>query len=154
MTYVLVLTIHSFIRWIAVILGVLATVYAFRGWFGQKAWNTFDNRLGLWFTLSLDIQTLIGLVLYAFLSPITTLAFQDFGGAMKHAETRFWAVEHIMMMVIAVILAHVGRVLSKKGKTPLQQHRGAALLYLVTMIVLFLAIPCPFSRIARPLWPF
>jgi hypothetical protein len=67
------------------------------------------------FMISLHTQLLIGLVLYFFLSPITTGALSDFGAAMKDPATRLLAVEHISVNIIAVVLATINNAENKKA---------------------------------------
>ncbi len=149
MLYSILLPIHSFVRWLLVIAVVVAVARAFMGWFGKKAFTALDNKIGLAFTSLLDLQLLIGLILYV-ISPILQTAFQNFGGAMGNTQMRFFAVEHILMMVIAVVLAHVGRALSKKASTDLLKHRRAAIWFGLALLVMLLAIPWPFSPVSRP----
>ena len=52
------------------------------------------------------------------LSPNTTAMFADFGAAMRDPVARFWAVEHVTTMMVAVVFAHLGRVLARKAPTP------------------------------------
>ena len=93
--YNLTLILHNLFRWLILIIGVLAVIRAFIGWFGKKEWTQLDDRLGLGFTVSMDIQLLLGLLLYFVFSPITKKAFQDFGAAMADSNLRYFAVEHI-----------------------------------------------------------
>ena len=74
--YSLVLTLHSVVRWAIVIVGVVAVVRAWMGWRGNKPWAQLDDRLGLGFTSVMDLNLLLGLLLYFVLSPITTGALQ------------------------------------------------------------------------------
>lgn len=149
MLYSILLPIHSIVRWLLVIAVVVAVARAFMGWFGKKAFTALDNKIGLAFTSLMDLQLLIGLILYV-ISPILQTAFQNFGGAMGNTQMRFFAVEHILMMVIAVVLAHVGRALSKKASTDLLKHRRAAIWFGLALLVMLLAIPWPFSPVSRP----
>jgi hypothetical protein len=64
---------------------------------------------GTIFIITLDTQFLVGLGLYAFLSPFTKIAFQDFAGAITNGSLRFWSVEHIAGMIVGIALAHIGR---------------------------------------------
>jgi hypothetical protein len=97
---------------------------------------------------------LLGLILYFFVSPITTGALQDFGGAMANTSTRFYVVEHSIIMVIGLILVHVGRSLSQKGKTDHQKHLRAAIWFSIALIIILLSIPWPFMEVGRPLFRF
>src|SRR5512136_2373351 len=113
--YPVVLFLHSWARWIVAIAAVVAVARAFYGWLGKKDWTRFDDQLGLLFSTSLDVQMLLGLILYIFLSPITQAAFKNFGAAMSDATLRFFTIEHLLYMVVAVVLGHVGRALSKQA---------------------------------------
>jgi hypothetical protein len=148
------LVLHSLNRWLVVILGLAALIRALNGWLGRKDWTPQDNRIGLFFTSVMDLQLLLGLVLYVFLSPFTQSAFGDFGGAMRDRILRFWSVEHITAMLLAVALVHVGRVLSRRAPAGLAKHRRAAIFFGLAMLVIFLAIPWPFLSYGRPLLRF
>lgn len=139
--YSIVLTLHSLIRWLVLLAGLLAAARAIFGWLSNADWISFDNRLGLAFTIGLDVQTLFGLLLYLFLSPITKQAFADFGAAMGDASLRFFALEHIFYMIIALALAHVGRSLSKGAADVRRKHRSAAILFTLSMALILIAIP-------------
>jgi len=147
--YDFILTLHNLTRWLVLIFGVLAVLRAFYGWFGKKAWSQLDDRLGLGFTITMDIQLLLGLLLYFVFSPITKTAFRDFGAAMAESDLRYFAVEHILMMVIAVILVHIGRALSKRADTDAGKHKRAAIFFTLGLLVVLAAIPW-----FRPLLPF
>ena len=113
--YTGLLHLHNSLRWLILLLALITLLKYFMGWFSQKSWRKSDNILSIVFTSVMDLQLLTGLVLYFFVSPITQAAFQDFGAAMKNADLRFYAVEHFLMMLIAVVLVHIGRSKSKKA---------------------------------------
>ena len=132
---------HNMFRWLVLIVIVLAVLFAFIGWTGKKQWTKRDNLVGLLLTILVDVQFLIGFVLYAFVSPITKSAFADFGAAMKNEDLRFYAVEHILMMLIALILIHIGRSKSKKIEIAWKKHRASAIYYGIALIVILAGIP-------------
>ncbi|MBK6325288.1 MAG: hypothetical protein IPF56_04990 [Chloroflexi bacterium] len=147
--YTVVLGLHNITRWIVLIIGIAAIVRAALGWLGKKEWTALDNKLGLYFTMSMDIQILLGLLLYVVFSPITTAAFSDFGAAMANPDTRFWLVEHIFTMIVALAFAHVGRSLSKKAATDRAKFQRAAIFFTLAMVAVLAAIPW-----FRPMLPF
>lgn len=150
--YTFLLSLHSILRWFVLAAGVAAVIFAFAGWFGRKEWTKRDNAIGAAFTGLFDLQVLIGLVLYGLVSPITQAAFSNFGGAMKDRVLRFWAVEHVFMMVIAVALVHVGRVLGKKAPDSVSRHKKTAIFFLIALLLTLAAIPWPGLATARPLF--
>ena len=148
--YPLLLTLHSWLRWVVLLLGVLAVVRALAGR-GGRPWSRADDSIGKWFISSLDVQFLVGLILYAGLSPITQAAFANFGAAMRTPGLRFFAVEHLVGMVIAIAVAHVGRVKIRAATDHRRRHALAAIYFGIALIVLLASIPWPGMAAGRPL---
>jgi hypothetical protein len=144
--YSLVLILHSWLRWIAIAAGVGATAAAASSPPGGS------ERPGLLFMISMDLQMLLGLLLYAFLSPNTAAVFKDFGAAMKDPVARFWAVEHVTMMLAAVVLAHVGRVLGRKASTPGAKRTRLMISFGLSTLLMIAGTPWPGMRAGRPLF--
>jgi len=148
--YGITLLLHSWLRWLALIVGVAAVGNGFAGWFGRREWSAAGERWGRLFTLVLDIQLLLGLVLY-FVSPLVQTARGDFGAAMGDPALRFWSVEHVAMMVVALAVAHIGRAAIRKAPDAATKHRRAALLFGLALVIILAAIPWPFRvDIGRP----
>jgi hypothetical protein len=148
--YPAALIVHSWLRWAVVLAGVYAFVLAASGTSGRKEWRPADDRAGFWFVMATDLQALIGLVLYFFLSPITTQALHGFSAAMKNPALRFWAVEHAFGMLIGLALVHVGRVRTRNASS-LRRHRVAATFYGLALLVMLASIPWPGMPYGRPL---
>jgi len=147
------LVVHSLLRWVVLALAFLALARAVSGASSRRIWTSTDENAGKYFILFLDLQVLIGLVLYVALSPTTQAIFRNFGEAMGNSVTRFWAVEHIFGMLVAVALAHVGRVRARKVLLPGARHRTLAIFFGLSLLVMLLTIPWPFMPAARPLFP-
>jgi hypothetical protein len=151
--FLVTLVLHSLLRWAVLIFGLVAIVKGFAGWFGRKPWTPLDDRAGRMFVITLDVQTLIGLLLYGVLSPITWTAFSDMGAAMRDPLLRFFAVEHLTLMLVALALVHIGRARAKRARTDQARHRTAAIFYTLGMIALLAGIPWPGMPAGRPLLP-
>jgi hypothetical protein len=146
MLYSIVLTLHSFVRWVLVIVAVVAVVRAFAGWLGKKEWTALDSRLGVLLSSSADLQMLLGLILYIFLSPLTQAAFKNFGGAMSVPVLRYWGVEHIVMLFAAVVLIHIGQMMAKRAE-PALKYKWAAIFLGLALLAMLVAIPWPFLAV-------
>ena len=149
--YALVLMLHSWLRWVALVAGVgaIATTAA------DRSVTLRTGRSDLWglaLMIALDVQMLVGLLLYLVLSPFTTEAMSNFGAAMKNPALRFFAVEHVALMFAAVILAHVGRVLARKARTAEQKRSRLLICFVLATIAMLLAIPWPGMASGRPLF--
>ncbi len=139
--YDIFLLLHSWLRWVVLILAIIVIIKSFIGWKGNKTYGKADNALSASFMGMLHLQLLIGLILYFFLSPITQAAFADFGGAMGDASQRYWAVEHILMMIIGVVVAQIGRTKSKKATLDSNKFKTAAIFYTIAIIIILSRIP-------------
>jgi hypothetical protein len=147
--YTAVLMIHSWLRWAVLIAGLIAFMRAATA--GGRPWTPTDDRSARWFTIVLDIQVLLGLLLYFGLSPFTREALGDFGAAMKSSGLRFWAVEHTFGMIIGVALAHVGAVKARKAPSS-RKHRVAMIFFGLAMLAILASVPWPGMPAGRPLF--
>ena len=148
--YSAALTLHSALRWVVLLIGLLVVARACAGWTGQRPWTPADNRASLWFTIALEIQLLAGLLLYFVLSPLTQMALENIAATMRNPSLRFWSVEHPFGMVVALVLAHVGRVRIRKATTDAGRHEVAAIVFAIAMVVILLSSPWPGTPNARP----
>jgi len=145
------LFLHSWLRWVVLLTGVVALVRAIAGMNGKRPWMPADAKPGLFFIISCDVQLLLGLALYLVFSPTVQAAFGNIGAAMRNPEYRFYVVEHSFGMIIAIALAHVGRVRSKKAKTDGAKFTGAAIFYGLALLIMLASIPWPGMAGGRPL---
>jgi hypothetical protein len=104
------------VRWLALVSGVGTTLAAVTG--RVQGTSSPADRWGLFAMMALDVQMLLGLLLYLAVSPNMQPILADFGAAMKDPTLRFWAVEHLATMFAAIAIAHVGRALARQAATP------------------------------------
>jgi hypothetical protein len=140
MVFRLMLIIHNIFRWVVVLALIWGLYRAYFGWLGKKSWADSDRRAGMMLTIAYDVQFLLGLIL-AFISPIIASAFSNLNAAMQVSELRFFAVEHMPMMFLALIFGHVTSVLSRKAGDDTLKHRYAALGYTLVAIITVAAMP-------------
>jgi hypothetical protein len=150
--YSVVLLVHSWLRWVVVLAALLTLSRAIAGRAGHKLWSSTDDRGLQIFTLSLDVQFLLGLILYIGISPITAVAFQNLSAAMRDPSLRFFVVEHAIGMIAAIALAHVGRVKVRKATSAEAKHRVALLFVSLALIAILISIPWPWMPGGRPLF--
>jgi cytochrome bd-type quinol oxidase subunit 2 len=127
--------LHSGFRFVVLLLILLAIVQSLAGWLGKKTYTDGNRKINLFAMISAHTQLLIGLAVY-FISP-----FVQFGSnTMKEATTRYWTVEHISMMIFAIILITIGHSKSKKAVLPEAKHRAIAIFYGLAVLVIVVAI--------------
>jgi len=141
MLYPQLLVFHSVMRWIIIAAAVAALLVAASGWSGSKPVRPALRRYGTIFVITMDVQLLLGLILYFAASPVTRMAFQNMAVAMKDHELRFFSVEHTTYMLIAIILAHVGAAMSRRAKTDRTKYRAATIAYGLSLLLILGGIP-------------
>jgi hypothetical protein len=144
--YTIVLILHSWIRWVALVAAVGATFAAFRR---QTA---TAERWSLAAVTALDLQMLIGLLLYLVVSPSMKEILANFGASMKDPTARFWAVEHLSAMLVAVIAAHIGRVLARKAASDHAKRARIMVAFGLATVLMILGMPWPGRPGGRPLF--
>jgi hypothetical protein len=152
MNYVLIT--HNLLRWGVLIFGLWTVVNALSGVLGKRKYSASDNRSNLLFMVFCDIQLLIGLILY-FNGIWFTMLKTDAKEVMKNSVLRFFAIEHVLMMIIAWLLVHVGRSMIKRSNTDAQKHKRMLLFFGLAFLLIIAMIPWPFrsTGIGRALFP-
>jgi hypothetical protein len=117
---------------------------AFRSFVGlstRKEWTSLDHRWGMMFALTMDIQFLLGLILYFYLSPITRDAISHFGAEFQNSDQRFFSLIHVLYMVLAITFTHLGSILPRKTENVQVKHQRAATFFTLAVFSILLGIP-------------
>jgi hypothetical protein len=152
MLYLLLKDIHNLLRWVVLLAGVWALLRVWGGLFSRREWSKKDHLSGLFFTSFLNLQFILGLILYA-ISPITQSALANFAAAMKDSTLRFYAVEHLSGMLLAVVIAQIGYSLSKRESVVRRKFVKASISYSIATLLILASSPWPFMKYGRPLFP-
>lgn len=138
-----ILHLHSGLRWVVLIVLIYAIFNAWTRYKGGLKYRAQDKLVNLVAMALLHTQFLIGLVLY-FQSPIVEIALNDFGAAMKDSTLRFFVMEHLVLMLAAVVMITIGRKRGQSAQDPKIMHRRILVWYSVVLLVILAAIPWPF----------
>jgi len=139
--YSVFLSIHHYLSWGVVLVLILAAGKAWKSLLFKNRWTSTDTILASLLTVGADLQLLLGIVLYAALSPVTRQAFNNFGAAIADPGIRFFAVEHIAMMVVAVIILYIVKSRVRKAQFNARKHRMSAIWYTVALALVLFSIP-------------
>ncbi len=134
------LHLHSFLRWVLLLLLIIGLIKAYAGWLGKKPFTAGDKKIHLFLMIAAHVQLLIGIVVYS-MSSIVSYGISNMSEAMKEPSLRFWTVEHIAAMVIAIVLITIGRSKSKKAELDVNKHKFPAIFYTIAILIILWAIP-------------
>ena len=132
---------HSGLRWVALILLVVAIFNALSSK-GKGKYEKKDKMLNLFAMIVLHIQLLIGLVLY-FISP--NVKFIE--GWMKVKQLRFYGMEHLLIMVIAIAVVTIGRKKAENASNIAKKHGTIVKWFTIGLILILAGIPWPFRNL-------
>ena len=150
--YLILLTLHSLMRW-AVLAGIVTALFrAYQGWLKPRPFTPLDNRLRHTSATLAHVQLMLGYALY-FASPlVTSFHLRD---AVHDPGALFFGFQHVLLMTMAIAVLTVGSALAKRRQTDAAKFRTMVLWYTAALLLIFVAIPWPFSPLAqRPLIRF
>lgn len=131
---------HNYLRWLVLLAGLFAVIQAWRGR-GSGTWTKLDKIAGGVFVGVMDLQFLIGILLW-FISPWRSVAFSNLMG-----DGGYFGILHPILMITAIATAHVGKVKVKKAAET-ARHALALKFYGIALVLVVVAIPW-----WRPLFP-
>lgn len=147
-SYSIVLMLHSLVRWAVLGAGAYAIFRAATGLLAKGGWLPADDKARKIFPITLDIQVVLGSLL-AFVSPITQMAYSNMGAAMADKTLRYYAVEHALIAVAAITLAHIGSAKIRRIKESRKKFQMLLTFHGLAMVLLVSRIPWdrPFFRL-------
>ena len=135
---------HSGLRWL--VLGLL--IYAiYNAAVNKTSYEKRDKMINLFAMISLHIQLLLGLILY-----YTSGNVSFDSGWMKNAVTRFYGMEHLLGMLLAIIVVTVGRKMAEKQESPEQKNKKILVWYTIGLVLILASIPWPFREALNGSW--
>jgi len=128
--------------WLCVLLSVaLAGLMHLHGSLRQRPILIGERKLSIIAVILCHSQLVIGLLLYL----MNFSTYSQMGGEVG----RFWKMEHIGVMVIAIALVTIGRVSSKRAKDERLKQKRVAIFYLIALALMLWAIPWPSTELGR-----
>ncbi|MCC6816361.1 MAG: hypothetical protein IT267_08120 [Saprospiraceae bacterium] len=145
------INLHSWLRWLLLIIFLLVIFKSYTGWKSARIYTPNDKKWNTILIACLHLQAVIGLILYI-TSPMMKSILSDMGGSMKNSESRFWAVEHITGMIVAVVIAQLGSIKIKKISVDNDKFRTAFIYFTISLLIILLMIPFGIWNVDRPLF--
>lgn len=134
--------LHSGLRWVVLILMIYAILNAIAAR-NSNEYTKKDKMLNLFAMVSLHLQLVLGLILY--FSPDSLKV--NFGGEwIKDPEQRFFNLEHISIMILAIALVTFARGKAERSNDVVAKHKKIRIWYTVALILILISIPWPFRN--------
>ena len=140
--------LHSIFRWL-VLLSLLYSIFrAYQGYFSDKIFSKTDDSVRHWTATIAHIQLVLGITLYS-QSPIIKYFWKNFTEARESFDLFFFGLIHISLMLISIILITIGSSISKRKTEDSKKFKTILIYFVIALVIIFIAIPWPFSPLAN-----
>lgn len=119
--------IHSLWRWVVLLLVLLAAGTSLWKWYQRASWENSDRRLPLFATTAVDIEVLIGIVLWI-------------GEGRWSGDPFFTSILHPIIMLTALAVAHISMSRSRAQRGA-ERHRIVGIGLLLALIIIAVGVP-------------
>ncbi|HEY0976165.1 MAG TPA: hypothetical protein VGE21_01740 [Flavobacteriales bacterium] len=128
---------HSLLRWGVLITVAMAGLFALRGYLRREPIIGWHRAVAMVAMVFCHLQLVVGALLYG-------LRFKTFQ-FMPPDQARFWKMEHLGMMIIAIVLVTIGHSTSKRAHDEQKKQLRIAVYYLIALLIFVVMIPWPFT---------
>ena len=132
--------IHSYWAYLVLAILIFAVINAIIGLIQKKQFKDKDLRIGLFTLIVSHIQLLIGLGWY-FVSPWFKALKNDAGQVMGDKSLRLLAVEHPIMMILAIVFVTIGWSKHKKKTNDAAKFKTFVIFYGIALLFILSRIP-------------
>jgi len=148
--YSILLATHSLLRWIVLTSLLYSIFLAYRGWLLKKPYTKVDDLARSVTTTIVHIQLVIGVWLYC-ISPVVHYFLHNFSEGVHNRQIRFFGMEHITMMVIAVTALTIGSSKARRKSVDHEKFKTMAIWFTIAVLIILTSIPWSFSPLtSRP----
>lgn len=146
--YQILIFCHSLVRWLVLISLLYAIFRAYKGYASNAQFSKTDNAIRHWTVTVAHIQLVTGITLYT-QGAVIKYFWNNFNEAIHNLGSAFFGLIHIILMITAIILITIGSALSKRKSTDKKKFKTMLIWYSISLFIIFIAIPWPFSPLAN-----
>jgi hypothetical protein len=133
-------SLHTIISGTFAIIAVWLVIRSIRGIRNGNAYLSIDKYLSYGFIITLYLQLIFGLILFSNPGAVSGTENAGVEGALKLATKRFWPVEHIVLMLFALLIANLGLILSSQSTLDKEKHKKVLIYYMIALILIAVSL--------------
>jgi len=137
MIYTFAFSVHVYISALTLAAGIVTIILSVRGLVRNAGYGGIERWSSLVFYIALYLQLILGFLIYVTLRSSLTGPLWEVPDTENDASLRFWAIEHIALMIFALFLTQLGRIFIRRTGAAHRKFR-ASLFYYGTSLALIL----------------
>jgi len=130
--------LHTMISGTFAIIAVWLVIRSFKGIIKNHPYHALDKYLSYGFIITLYLQLIFGLILFA--NPGDVQGNAGMQDAIKLASKRFWPIEHIVLMLFALLIANLGLLFSSQSRIDKDKHKKVLIYYMIALIMIAVSL--------------
>jgi len=140
MLYTIVFKIHIYISTITLLSGIITQVLSIQGWAKKRDYARTDKWISSIFNIGLYLQLILGFIIYFILRTSLEGAVWDVPDTENDASLRFWAIEHIALMIFALFLTQLGRIFIKRATQSIRMFKASVFYYGTALLLILFSL--------------
>ncbi len=140
MLYTFTFKIHIIISSITLLAGIFTAALSIQGWMKQRTYSRLDEAVSMTFNIALYLQLILGFIIYFTLRTSLEGPFWEVPNTENDASLRFWAIEHIALMIFALFLTQLGRLFIRKSSSAVRKFKASLFYYGVSLLLILFSV--------------
>jgi len=140
MIYSVTFKVHIIVSTLTLLAGFGTVIWSIQGLVRKREYGRPDSLLSLAFNLALYMQLILGSIIYYLLRTTQEGPLWEIPDTLNDASLRFWAIEHIALMIFALFLTQLGRVFIKKSTGSFRKFRASVFYFGFSLLLILFSV--------------
>ena len=140
MLYTFAFKIHIYISVITLLSGITTQVFSIQGWIKGRDYGKTDQWSSMIFNIGLYLQLILGFIIYFTLRTTLEGDFWDVPDTENDASLRFWAIEHIALMIFALFMTQLGRIYIRRSNQSTRMFKASVFYYGTALLLILFSL--------------
>jgi hypothetical protein len=138
--YSLIKLFHTFVSATFLLIAIWLFIRSINGLIKDKPFKRLDKYLSFGFIISLYLQFIFGLILFSNLLSGMGYSYISADQTTKIVSKRLWPVEHIVLMIFALVIANLGLIISLKTKSDNGKRKNILIYYSFALCLILFSL--------------
>ncbi|PLX18172.1 MAG: hypothetical protein C0597_06470 [Marinilabiliales bacterium] len=134
--FYLIKIFHYIISGAFLLIAIILILRSILGIVRKKVYTLTDKVLSSAFIVNLYLQLIFGLILFSNLGSSLGYDYVSADGGVKMVSKRLWPIEHIVLMIFALLIANLGFIFSNKSQESIAKHKNVLIYYCIAILMI------------------